>query len=117
MHIVEYAKYLYFDFDLCDLDLQIYREQWDLAYIRCSLPFSWPNYMINVNITEYANFAYFDLEVYDLDIDQRSHDIKYTCILSPSKVYHILNKQVNRPHIHVVAQRLYILTIKKSQKM
>ena len=101
LHIVEYAKYLYFDFDLCDLDLQIYREQWDLAYIRCSLPFSWPNYMINVNITEYANFAYFDLEVYDLDLDPRSHDIKY--ILSPSKVCYIKKNSVS---IHIPMLRV-----------
>ena len=67
---------MYFGLDLCDLDLQVYREQLNLPYFRCTLPLSLTKYMINMYITEYAFFfAYFDLDQHDLDFDPRSSDI------------------------------------------
>ena len=71
-----------FDLDLCDLDLQLYRKQWNLAHNNGILSFSSAKYMINVYMTGYANVAYFDLELHDLDLDPRSNDISHILFLS-----------------------------------
>ena len=46
------------DLDLCVIDPELYREQYDLACIRGNLSFSSKMFMTNVyNIIEYANFV------------------------------------------------------------